>query len=232
MISGEERTILRDLAKAYRDLCDGERNQAKLARWRNLNNMSSDRPLVFCNDGLLGEDVSRAIGDCKTSFKGIEYRLRRSLWRAGLGDDRVFFPWFTVRAEMFNQPEGVWGVPLNRVRDEHSRGWRRFALCVRIMTPSALSRIRNGTRRRRPSTTRRMTARMRSWSRCRCLPCRRKSSVVRGASRSSGGSPVTARSWTAWCSVLTGMPRVCPMPCGLRSAPRPSSMMAGGSPRC
>ena len=132
MISVEEKTVLRDLAKAYRDLCDSDRNQANRERWRSLNNMSSDRPLVFCNTGLLGDDVSRAIGDCKTSLKGVEYRLRRSLWLAELGDDRVFFPWFTVRAEMFSHPEGVWGVPLNRVRDEISRGWRNLPVLKRI----------------------------------------------------------------------------------------------------
>lgn len=126
MISGEERTILRDLARAYRELCDSDRNQANLKRWRDLNNMAADRPLVFCNVGLLGDDISRELGGCKTSLKGLESRLRHSLWLAELGDDRAFFPWLPMRAEMFRHPEGTWGVPLNRVKDESSRGWRNL----------------------------------------------------------------------------------------------------------
>ncbi len=57
MVSHNDRTTLRDLATQYKELCDGERNQLAIARWRNLNNLKSNRPLVYCNTGLLGGEI-------------------------------------------------------------------------------------------------------------------------------------------------------------------------------
>ena len=63
MISKDDRTVLRDLAKAYRDLVDSDRNQSNIEKWRNLNNMTADRPLVFCNVSLLGMTSTRSWAD-------------------------------------------------------------------------------------------------------------------------------------------------------------------------
>lgn len=124
-----DRSILRDLATQYRELCDSERNQAAVARWRALNNLKSERPLVYCNTGLLGGEIHPHLPQCEVedeALRRFEGWFRHQLWHAGLGDDRIFYPWIEVRAGMFTHPEGVWGITPDRVRDEQSRGWRHM----------------------------------------------------------------------------------------------------------
>jgi len=123
-----DRAILRDLAEQYRELCESDRNQELIAAWRRLNNMDPCRPLVYANCGLLSGEIAphmperRVVDD---ELRGAERQLQWALhWNATLKDDRVFFPWMPVRAEMFSHPEGPWGVAPNRMRDEASRGWR------------------------------------------------------------------------------------------------------------
>ena len=135
MISQHDRTVLRDLATEYRELCDSERNQQTIARWRNLNNLKSDRPLVYCNTGLLGGEIRPHLPESRAEDRElgrVEGWLLSQLWHAGLGDDRVFYPWFQVRAEMFCHQDGVWGIALDRVRDEHSRGWRNMPVLKKM----------------------------------------------------------------------------------------------------
>ena len=129
MTSPHDRSTLRDLATQYRELCDSERNQAAVARWRALNNLKSERPLVYCNTGLLGGEIHPHLPQCSVEdeeLRCVEGWFHHQLWHAGLGDDRIFIPWVEVRAEMFMLPEGVWGITPNRVRDEQSRGWRHM----------------------------------------------------------------------------------------------------------
>ena len=133
--TSRERATLRDLAKRYRELCDSERNQRKIALWRATNSGRQARPVVWCNLGLLGGDIEnalpdRTIGD--TALADVERWFQKMLWTASIGDDRVFDPWFTVRAEMFTQPEGPWGVLRNTVRDPASRGWRNMPVLREI----------------------------------------------------------------------------------------------------
>ena len=135
MISQHDRTVLRDLATRYKELCDGERNQQAIARWRNLNNLESDRPLVYCNTGLLGGEIRPHLPESSAEDRElgrVEGWLLSQLWHADLGDDRVFYPWFQVRAEMFCHPEGVWGIAPDRVRDQQSRGWRNMPVLKKM----------------------------------------------------------------------------------------------------
>jgi hypothetical protein len=82
---------------------------------------------VYCNLGLLGQEIAPQLPPCVVedeALRGIEGWFRFQLWSASIGDDRVFFPWFEVRAGMFSHPEGTWGVAPDRVFDEQSRGYR------------------------------------------------------------------------------------------------------------
>jgi len=128
MANNSDRAILRALAEEYRELCEGERNRELIADWRRLNNMQSCRPMIHANCGLISGEIAphlpqrRVVDD---ELAGAERRLQRALhWSAKLGDDRVFHPWFQVSAEMFRHPKGTWGVAIDHVRDEASRGWR------------------------------------------------------------------------------------------------------------
>lgn len=126
--SSDDRAVLRELAGQYRQLCESERNRQLIAAWRKLNNMEPCRPMIYANCGLLGSEIAPHLPDRRVvddELHRAERQLQWALhWSATLGDDRVFYPWFPVRAEMFRHPEGPWGVALDQVRDEASRGWR------------------------------------------------------------------------------------------------------------
>jgi hypothetical protein len=135
MPSDRDRSILRALATQYRELCDSDANQNKIAMWRGLNSMKKSRPMVYCNCGLLGGEIGAHLPEPRVEaeeFRSVERWLHRMLWEQTIGDDRVFYPWYTVRAEMFAQPEGTWGVPLDRVHDPTSRGWRNIPVLKRM----------------------------------------------------------------------------------------------------
>jgi hypothetical protein len=125
----EKRTVkvLRDLARQYREICDSDRNRSNIELWRALNSRRQLRPLVWANVGLLGPDIDAALPRCEIAeedLSKVAHDLQKSIWIAGIGDDMVFNPWYTVRAVVLEHPEGVWGLPRNTVRDPSSRGWR------------------------------------------------------------------------------------------------------------
>jgi len=131
----KDKAVLRELATQYRELCDSERNQAAVARWRELNNLKSERPLVYCNTGLLGGEIHPHLPPCEAEdeeLRRLEGWFRHQLWHASLGDDRIFNPWVEVRAQMFMHPEGVWGITPDRVFDEQSRGWRHMPVLKKL----------------------------------------------------------------------------------------------------
>jgi len=135
MMSQRDRTILRELATQYRKLCDSERNRQAIARWRSLNNLTSARPLVYCNTGLLGGEIRPHLPESRVKARELAHAegwFHSQLWHASLGDDRAFYPWFEVRARMFSHPEGVWGIAPDRVRDPQSRGWRNMPVLKRM----------------------------------------------------------------------------------------------------
>ncbi len=127
MVSAGDRTIIRDLATRYAEMANGEQNRAALSRWRALNNLDFGRPLVFTNVHLLGPDIEPHLPEQRVQDEGlreVERWFHNALWRSELCDDRYYDPWYTVRAEMLTQPEGLWGIKPNMVHDEGSRGYR------------------------------------------------------------------------------------------------------------
>ena len=141
-----DRAVLRELAERYRDLCESDRNQQKIALWRALNSGRFERPTVWCNLGLLGSDVKAALPDRLVEDEELSYVeewFQKMLWTASIGDDRVFEPWYTVRAEMLTHPEGLWGVARKTVRDTSSRGWRNMPVLTKIEDLDQLKETRH-----------------------------------------------------------------------------------------
>ena len=126
MVCDSDRAILRDLAKQYMDLCEGERNRELIAEWRKLNNMEPCRPMIYANDGMLSGEIQPSMPEPIVEDEALhnaERRLRRMLlWDAKVGDDRVFYPWFGMHAEMFRLPEGAWGVVSPEYERNHLAG--------------------------------------------------------------------------------------------------------------
>ena len=129
-ISRRDRTILRELATRYRELCESERNRRLIADWRRLNNLQPCRPMIHANCGLLGDEIAASLPSPQLENERLHHLERffnqSLLWDATLGDDRVFYPWLTMHAPRLRHPEGPWGVANNRVHDKASRGWRNL----------------------------------------------------------------------------------------------------------
>ena len=135
MISDKDRALLRALAEQYKALCESDANQGRIAMWRDLNSMQPVRPMVQCNINLLGGEIGPHLPENQAEdedLRSIEGWFRHMFWQQTIADDRVFYPWYTVHAQMFNQSEGVWGVPLDRVRDATSRGWRNMPVLKKM----------------------------------------------------------------------------------------------------
>jgi hypothetical protein len=135
MVSDKDRNVLRALAEQYREVCECDANRHNVEQWRNLNSLKSGRPLVFCNTGLLGGEIDLHLPTCTcvgSELQSVERWFYHQLWHARLGDDRVFYPWFTVRAKMLTHQEGVWGIRPDCVRDEQSRGWRHMPVLKKL----------------------------------------------------------------------------------------------------
>ena len=129
MVAEKDRAVLRALAEQYRELCDSDTNRQNIAAWRDFNSMKEGRPLVHCNCGLLRAEIGPQMPRYRVesdALRGVERWFYVRLWEKTIGDDRVFFPWYNVRARMFEQPEGIWGVAVDRIFDEGSRGWRNL----------------------------------------------------------------------------------------------------------
>lgn len=127
MISQSDRTNVRDAAKRYREMCDGERNRRARQRYRDLNNLVATQPTLYCNTGLLADEIRPNLPASEVAdpqLRQFERWCVQQLLHDTLGDDRVCDPWYVVRAEMFRHPEGVWGVAQDRIKDESTRGWR------------------------------------------------------------------------------------------------------------
>lgn len=135
-INKNDQTILRDLATQYTQLCESELNKSLIEEWRRLNNMQSCRPMIHVNCGLIGEEIKSQMPEPTVEderLKGVERQLNRLLlWDAKIGDDRIFHPWFTVRAEMFKLANEPFGIEKKKVWDETSRGWRNLPVLKSI----------------------------------------------------------------------------------------------------
>lgn len=123
-------TTIRDLAKRYVEVCDSERNHRSRALWRDHNSMVKTRPLVICSwyfASSLGNEIDSAIPELvatESPFAELEKWLRKQLWGFTIPDDRVYDPWYTMPAKMQPPPQDVWGIKLDAVRDQQSRGYR------------------------------------------------------------------------------------------------------------
>lgn len=154
-----DETTLRNLAERYKELCESERNREKIELWRALNSGRQIRPMVWCNLGLLGGDIERVLPPRKVEsgeLAAVEKWFQKMLWTASVGDDRVFYPWYSVRAVMLAQPEGHWGVARNTVRDASSRGWRDLPVLRSIEDLVRLEATPHEVLDPRPSIARRL----------------------------------------------------------------------------
>lgn len=130
--------VIRDLAKRYVEVCESDRNRRSRELWRDHNSLVKTRPLVICSwyfasciEGEIDPALPK-LAATQPPFSDLERWLRRQLWGATIPDDRVFDPWYTMRATMRPTPVDVWGIKMNVVHDWQSRGWRSMPVVKTI----------------------------------------------------------------------------------------------------
>ncbi len=128
----QTRDVIRDLATRYMDVCASDRNAEARRLWRDHNSLVKTRPPVICgwyfaSGGASGEiAAAMPVKATEQPYRGLETWLRTRLWGATLGDDTVYYPWYSMRAKMRRPEVGMWGIERRRIRDEVSHGWRNM----------------------------------------------------------------------------------------------------------
>jgi hypothetical protein len=110
IVSPNELTVLRDLARQYRDICSEPVQDERRELWRRHNSLIMTRPLIYVRAFAWHEMPQSACVCSDPLLRGYENHLRYQMFWHSLGDDSVFEPWVTVGATM--KCVG-WGVDIN-----------------------------------------------------------------------------------------------------------------------
>jgi hypothetical protein len=102
-------TVLRDLAKAYCDICADPVQAERRALWRRHNSLKPTRPLIYVR-AFAWSEMPQSHCLCEDRlFRQYEDFFRRHLFWADLNDDSIFEPWVTVQAQYACSGWGVSG---------------------------------------------------------------------------------------------------------------------------
>jgi len=138
MPATQARERIRDLTRLYLDLCHSDRNARARQLWRDHNSLRKTRPPVVCCwyfASRIYDEIEPALPPLlaeEQPYRAVENWLRLKLWGATIGDDTVYTPWYTMRAEMQKPSAGNWGIERNRIHDEVSRGWRNMPVFTEL----------------------------------------------------------------------------------------------------
>lgn len=93
-----DRTILRDLAQRYVEVCNHPIQNDRRRLWRQHNSLKRTRPLIFTMR-FAWKEMPQARCQCSDPFlRTYEDFLRHQIFWDSLGDDSVFEPWVTLPA--------------------------------------------------------------------------------------------------------------------------------------
>lgn len=109
----KDKTILRDLARRYMEICAKPEQKERRDLWRKHNSLKDTIPLIYVR-AFAWPEMPESKCVCKDQlFRQYEDFFRDRLFWNSLKDDSVFEPWVTVRA-VYRQTG--WGVDI-----EHNR---------------------------------------------------------------------------------------------------------------
>ena len=134
-----DRTILRDLAKQYREICAAPVQQERRQLWRQHNSLKMTRPLIYVRAWAWGE-MPQAICRCTDPFlRHYEDFIRNHLFWKSFDDDSIFEPWVTVNAA---RTCWGWGGEISRTHSGEAHGsfkvdypLKRLADVVKLRVP-------------------------------------------------------------------------------------------------
>ncbi len=122
MTTVKRRTIVRDLAKQYVDVCSQSVQDERRDLWRRHNSLKPTRPLIYVR-AFAWHEMPQSQCVCEDPLlAGIERGLRHDLFWSTFADDSVFEPWVTVQAS--HNCRG-WGVDVPRHQSAETGGsWK------------------------------------------------------------------------------------------------------------
>ncbi|MEW6355165.1 MAG: hypothetical protein AB1696_02475 [Planctomycetota bacterium] len=119
----KERDTVRELARKVAELADTQENKNRLELWCDVNSLrKTDRPAVICNlgSGAWMEALPQSVVTSQDKWlAGIEYELRKQLYKWDLGDDTVLDPWMPVAPVMRLDGQHLWGLPVKHINTKH-----------------------------------------------------------------------------------------------------------------
>lgn len=106
-----DRSILRDLASKYMEVCRDPEQDVRRDLWRRHNSLKQTRPLIYVR-AFAWAEMPESRCECEDPFlRAYEGWFRHQLFWYALGDDSIFEPWVTVNAA--HRCAG-WGVDVAR----------------------------------------------------------------------------------------------------------------------
>jgi hypothetical protein len=98
MMKARDKSILRDLAKQYAELCVQPVQDERRALWRRHNSLKKTRPLIYVR-AFAWAEMPQSECLCEEPFaRQYEDFFRRHLFWNTFDDDSIFEPWVTVQA--------------------------------------------------------------------------------------------------------------------------------------
>ena len=115
----DERTILRDLAKRYSDICAAPIQDERRDLWRRHNSLERTRPLIYVR-AFAWKELPQSVCLCADPlFRRYEDVFRNRLFWHSLKDDSIFEPWVTLPATLACYG---WGVDVKRNHSDEQGG--------------------------------------------------------------------------------------------------------------
>lgn len=115
----QERDVIRELARRVAEIAATEEQRRRRKLWRDVNTLRRpERPPVICRPGnpCWEELLPRAKLACRDPFlAGVEYSLRKMLYKYELGDDTVIEPFWELPAEVQLAGDYFWGLPMHYI---------------------------------------------------------------------------------------------------------------------
>ena len=112
-MSPKDKTVLRDLATRYAEVCRKDVQQERRRLWRAHNSLEKTRPLIYLRGGVSWNEVPEiTLQETDDPLARRHERwFRQMLYWESCNDDSVFEPWISIPAAY--RVSG-WGLPIKR----------------------------------------------------------------------------------------------------------------------
>lgn len=112
LVADQDRKILRNLAERIAHLATGAEMDEKRSRWRSINSLKKNRPVIFCDpENGWNQIITETQMECEGKIaRHWEMNLRKEIfWGEEMGDDRPVETYFNVPATI--APDD-WGIKI------------------------------------------------------------------------------------------------------------------------